>query len=88
MGDIDEPAGGAPVNLLALGMCLGIRTPFDLFPFRLIVESSTDGGGIRGVSELLILHEIMVRIQADQKLDKLPRPCEYFHLIGGTSTGG
>ncbi|MCJ1392597.1 hypothetical protein MMC18_005467 [Xylographa bjoerkii] len=47
-----------------------------------------DGGGIRGVSELLILDEIMRRLQYDLKLDKLPLPCDYFHLIGGTGTGG
>ncbi|KAF4546132.1 putative kinesin, partial [Lasiodiplodia theobromae] len=47
-----------------------------------------DGGGIRGLSELLILHEAMRRIQYDLGLEELPRPCDYFHLIGGTSTGG
>ncbi|KAI9824171.1 MAG: hypothetical protein M1826_007429 [Phylliscum demangeonii] len=30
----------------------------------------------------------MKRIQRDLKLSELPRPCDYFHLIGGTSTGG
>ncbi|THU84988.1 FabD/lysophospholipase-like protein [Dendrothele bispora CBS 962.96] len=49
---------------------------------------SLDGGGIRGVSELIILHEIMVRVQARKDLPDLPNPCEYFHLMGGTSTGG
>lgn len=48
----------------------------------------TDGGGIRGVSELVILHEIMKRVQFDLKLPDLPPPCDYFDLIGGTSTGG
>ena len=37
---------------------------------------------------LLMLDEIMRRIQHDKRLADLPRPCEYFHLIGGTSTGG
>ncbi|KAF8967329.1 hypothetical protein BDZ97DRAFT_2073670 [Flammula alnicola] len=49
---------------------------------------SLDGGGIRGVSELTILHEIMSRVQARKGLAELPKPCDYFHLIGGTSTGG
>ncbi|KAF8251751.1 FabD/lysophospholipase-like protein, partial [Wilcoxina mikolae CBS 423.85] len=49
---------------------------------------SLDGGGIRGVSELLILHELMVRIQHKQKMPELPRPHMYFDIIGGTSTGG
>jgi patatin-like phospholipase/acyl hydrolase len=47
-----------------------------------------DGGGIRGLSELLILGEIMARIQHDEKLVDMPCPCDYFDLIGGTSTGG
>ncbi|KAI9733882.1 MAG: hypothetical protein M1834_002537 [Cirrosporium novae-zelandiae] len=47
-----------------------------------------DGGGIRGLTELLILKEIMVRIQFDLKLDKEPIPADFFDLIGGTSTGG
>jgi patatin-like phospholipase/acyl hydrolase len=48
----------------------------------------SDGGGIRGLSELMILQEIMGRIQHDEKLTEVPRPCDYFDLIGGTSTGG
>ncbi|KAF2181363.1 FabD/lysophospholipase-like protein [Zopfia rhizophila CBS 207.26] len=47
-----------------------------------------DGGGIRGVSELLILDEIMRRVQYDLDLPELPQPCDYFDLVGGTSTGG
>ncbi|KAK0489783.1 FabD/lysophospholipase-like protein [Armillaria luteobubalina] len=49
---------------------------------------SLDGGGIRGVSELFILDEIMKRIQLRKNLPNAPKPCEYFDLIGGTSTGG
>ncbi|KAK0469967.1 acyl transferase/acyl hydrolase/lysophospholipase [Desarmillaria tabescens] len=49
---------------------------------------SLDGGGIRGVSEPLILDEIMKRIQTHQGLPDTPKPCEYFDLIGGTGTGG
>ncbi|KAG6890166.1 hypothetical protein C0995_010870 [Termitomyces sp. Mi166 len=47
-----------------------------------------DGGGIRGISELLILEEIMMRIKAEEGLEKVPKPCEYFDIIGGTGTGG
>jgi len=41
-----------------------------------------DGGGVRGLSSLLILREIMNDIGENVK------PREYFDLIGGTSTGG
>jgi patatin-like phospholipase/acyl hydrolase len=52
-----------------------------------------DGGGIRGLSELIILEEIMARITNDERqngkdVSKPLRPCDYFDLITGTSTGG
>jgi hypothetical protein len=47
-----------------------------------------DGGGIRGLSELIILGEIMKRIRSSDGLRLTPRPCDYFDLIGGTGTGG
>ncbi|KAL2022760.1 hypothetical protein VTK56DRAFT_4576 [Thermocarpiscus australiensis] len=49
---------------------------------------SLDGGGVRGVSSLLILDEIMVKIQEMHGLPEIPKPCEFFHMIAGTSTGG
>ena len=70
-----------PLNLLALGL-----------PSRILtisrINSLADSGGIRSVSMLLILDKIIKRIQYDKRLPNPPRPCEYFHLIGGTSTGG
>jgi patatin-like phospholipase/acyl hydrolase len=45
---------------------------------------SLDGGGVRGLSSLCILEELMRKINPDNP----PRPCDYFDLIGGTSTGG
>jgi len=47
-----------------------------------------DGGGVRGLSSLLILREIMEEITQARQLLHTPRPSEYFDLIGGTSTGG
>ncbi len=47
-----------------------------------------DDAGVGGLSELLILHEIMRRVQYDVDLADMPRPCDYFDLIGGTGTGG
>jgi patatin-like phospholipase/acyl hydrolase len=54
----------------------------------LIRLSQTDGGGILGVSELLIIEQIMKRIKQEQRLADVPKPCEYFDMIGGTGTGG
>ncbi|KAJ7789137.1 acyl transferase/acyl hydrolase/lysophospholipase [Mycena olivaceomarginata] len=49
---------------------------------------SLDGGGIRGLSMLVILEHLMYKLQVTESLPELPRPCDYFDLIGGTSTGG
>ncbi|KAG8752763.1 hypothetical protein FRC12_011802 [Ceratobasidium sp. 428] len=49
---------------------------------------AADGGGARGLSSLLILHEIMKRIQKIEGLSDVPDPEEYFDLMGGTGTGG
>lgn len=51
---------------------------------------SIDGGGVRGLSSLLILREIMEEIGRRNGIDSedTPLPCQYFDMIGGTSTGG
>lgn len=43
---------------------------------------------MRGLSSLLILRELVEAIQRRKKLTETPRPCDYFELICGTSTGG
>ncbi|KAF1913173.1 hypothetical protein BDU57DRAFT_504079 [Ampelomyces quisqualis] len=43
-----------------------------------------DGGGVRGLSALLILEHLMETVDPDAP----PKPCDYFDMIGGTSTGG
>jgi patatin-like phospholipase/acyl hydrolase len=48
---------------------------------------SLDGGGVRGLSSLLILKDIMTQLMAERQ-DKQLKPCDVFDLIGGTSTGG
>lgn len=45
---------------------------------------SLDGGGVRGLSLLMILEQLMETIDPDSP----PKPCDYFDMIGGTSTGG
>ncbi|KAL2137146.1 hypothetical protein VTI74DRAFT_8778 [Chaetomium olivicolor] len=47
-----------------------------------------DGGGIRGLSELVVLEEIMNRIEYDLDADGDLLPADFFDLIGGTSRGG
>jgi patatin-like phospholipase/acyl hydrolase len=46
---------------------------------------SIDGGGIRGIIPAVILVELEARLRKRGKDAPLHR---YFHLIGGTSTGG
>lgn len=54
----------------------------------LCIDFIIDGGGIKGISELLILQHIMVAMQGQLGLGDEPLPCDYFDLVGGTSTGG
>ena len=57
---------------------------------RKIRVLSLDGGGIRGYSTLVILQELMHQVyvlesggKAPSSPNDLPRPCDYFDLIGG-----
>lgn len=72
------------LRLLSLGVC----RVFSFLAISGTLPALSDGGGIRGLSELLILQEIMQRIRYQRKLAQTPLPCDYFDLIGGTSTGG
>ena len=47
-----------------------------------------DGGGIRGLSEILILKELMLQVQLQNGLEFTPEPKQCFDFICGTSTGG
>ncbi|KAF7976548.1 hypothetical protein HWV62_6199 [Athelia sp. TMB] len=55
-------------------------------PLRLL---SLDGGGVRGVSSLSILKTIMAKVAGVTEAEaRNLKPCEYFDMIAGTSTGG
>lgn len=60
-------------------------------PLRIL---SLDGGGVRGISSLYILKELMRQIAREHEANNpgapeiTPHPREYFDLICGTSTGG
>ncbi|KAI8943983.1 acyl transferase/acyl hydrolase/lysophospholipase [Xylaria longipes] len=45
---------------------------------------SLDGGGIRGLSSLYLLKKLMETVSSQNP----PKSCQYFDMIGGTSTGG
>lgn len=60
-------------------------------PLRIL---SLDGGGVRGISTLYILKEVMAQIRRQRgttfESEQSPplRPCDVFDLICGTGTGG
>jgi len=69
--------GREPNPLASTGLCL----------------LSLDGGGVRGLSTLYILKNLMAKLAHErygQAASSHPpiKPCEVFDLIGGTSTGG
>jgi patatin-like phospholipase/acyl hydrolase len=55
---------------------------------------SIDGGGVRGISSLYILKEIMAQVRRQYRVDRSNdpnekfRPCDLLDLICGTSTRG
>lgn len=53
-------------------------------PNRDVRLLALDGGGVRGLSALMILQQLMEAINPDAP----PKPCDHFDMIGGTSTGG
>lgn len=88
--DTSLPTPG--LRLLSLGECTFVRVSYAHIDLA-------DGGGIRGFSILLIIDRIlryaMEAENAERRkngrkdlLTEPPKPCEYFDLIGGTSTGG
>jgi len=63
----------------------------DSEPLRIL---SFDGGGVRGISSLYILKDLMAQVKRQRPVDNSAdtiqdlRPCNVFDLICGTSTGG
>jgi patatin-like phospholipase/acyl hydrolase len=51
---------------------------------------SIDGGGVRGISALVLLEQLMEHVndQRDSKGFPKQEPWELFDMMGGTSTGG
>lgn len=68
----DSGGPSGPSILNAKGLCL----------------LSLDGGGVRGLSTLYILRDIMAQLSHERDDRPLLKPCDVFDLIGGTSTGG
>src|ERR1700689_3220614 len=61
----------------------------DARPLRIL---ALDGGGVRGLSEVLILKNLFQRVDFEENTGRrsahLPEPWNYFDPICGTSTGG
>ena len=56
-----------------------------------MLTSCIDAGGPHGVSQLLILKDVMERLFKDESGDSqgtVKPPCEVFDVIGGVGTGG
>lgn len=53
---------------------------------------SLDGGGVKGYFTILVLQRLLEAVarleRGSEQTSNQKRPCDYFDLIGGTSTGG
>ncbi|KAL1629248.1 hypothetical protein SLS56_005471 [Neofusicoccum ribis] len=78
VNEITQPAFqcSLPIGFYTAGV---IEKGGDKPPLRVL---SFDGGGVRGLSSLLLLKAVMDKVHPNKK------PCEVFDMIGGTSTGG
>ena len=77
-----SPSNSRRIPISILG--LPVPTDFEQFP-RIL---SLDDEGIRGLSSLFILREIMEEIRTQTEATETPLPCQYFDLISGSGTGG
>jgi hypothetical protein len=75
-----QESSNRPLRLLSLGKEILYRTFMN-------INNHLDGGGIRGISELIILEEIMHRVGRALNVST-PLPADYFDMICGISTGG
>jgi patatin-like phospholipase/acyl hydrolase len=58
---------------------------------QLLTFAPIDGGGVRGMSQLEIMRNIMHRLNWDSESNESNAgilPCEHFDLMGGSGTGG
>jgi hypothetical protein len=69
---------------------VSVRTSFVVIMSGMLT-SCIDAGGPQGLSQLLILKDVMERLSKDERGDfqgTVKRPCEVFDMIGGVGTGG
>jgi hypothetical protein len=80
----DHAVSHSAASGLSYTMSSGGRSepkPLDTAGLRLL---SLDGGGVRGLFTLMILEQLMEAVNPGAP----SKPCDYFDMIGGTSTGG
>jgi hypothetical protein len=73
---------GNGIRILSLGV--SAQLPFSL-PYSPLTYP-IDGGDARCFSQLLILEELMHRLEYDH--GRSARPCEFFHSITGVGASG
>lgn len=49
---------------------------------------SLDGGGVRGLSSVKVLQDVMRAVNIDRPVNSQLQPWQFFDMMGGTSTGG
>ena len=78
---INQSIKSLPSFLLLLTYDLSYSLAMPEQELRLL---ALDGGGVRGLSSLQILKQLMDVVDPESP----PKPYDYFDMIGGTSTGG
>jgi patatin-like phospholipase/acyl hydrolase len=66
----------------------GISTDQETTESRYVTILPLDAGGVRCLSSLLLLEELMKGLARDPTSGKIAKPCDHFDLICGTEWGG
>ena len=80
---MDSPT--RPLRMLSLGRLRLLATIKKTIVTNIL---HPDGGGVRGLSSIMILKHIMGQINDGRSGSEKLEPWQVFDLIGGTSTGG
>ena|SRR2546423_792979 len=68
------------------GRSCRLVSTYGSYPSSRADESSLDGGGVRGLSSVIIIGYLMDQLSAQR--GRQVEPWEEFDMIGGASTGG
>ncbi|KAH8832462.1 hypothetical protein DL96DRAFT_1704525 [Flagelloscypha sp. PMI_526] len=85
---VDATVFPLPKHWFALNIVFPFRWPVSMSTSDRPSPPGTDGGGIRAISQALMVREMMHRVEIDHRLSSPVRVCGHFDMICGSGFGG